>query len=888
MRALATVVLMSLAVAPAVRADSLTVAPPPGLIAHADTVVHLHPPTMALRDSLANTHPPIIAVRLTAPVSVDGVLSEEVWHNAYGVTDFKMRDPNEGAPPSQRTEVRVAYDDDAIYVGARCYDAHPESLLVRLSRRDVSVPADRFALYLDPYHDKRTGYYFLVNAAGTMFDGTLSNDGWEDNSWDGVWDAKTKVDDQGWTLEMRIPYSQIRFQKAEHCVWGINFRRVVQRNSEEDFLVYQPKKESGFVSRWPELHGIENIRPPRAIEVMPYVTTKAEYLVHDPQDPFHDGAAYIPAAGGDLRMGIGNKLTLNGTVNPDFGQVEVDPAVVNLSDVESYFGEKRPFFTEGSSIFSFGNQGSDSYWGFNWPEPTFFYTRRIGRAPQGPIPDDAAYVDAPIGTSILGAAKLTGKLAPSVSFGTLSAVTAREFAQISQAPGAQSSLEIEPLTYYGVARGLKEFRDRRQGFGLMTTFAARDFQDPGLKNQLNSHSLMTGFDGWTFLDKNKVWVISGWTALSNVAGTTADITALQQNSRHYFQRPDADHVEVNPNATSLTGIGSRYWLNKQKGNVIFNSALGFIAPKFDVADMGFQSRSDVINSHIGGGYKWTETTKHRKYQEVLGAVFASYDFQGNPIWGGLWASGYTEFSNNYSWNYSAAYNPQTVNNRRTRGGPLTLNLPGYEGNIYFDTDGKDKLFYFISLYSYVQPQANSYNWDISPGVEWKPASNVTLNIGPDLSRNVDDAQYVDQIADPTATATYGYRYVFARIDQTTLAANIRLNWAFSPTMSLQTFIQPLISAGAYTDYKSLARPRSYEFDSYAYPGNADFNYKSLRGNAVFRWEYLPGSTLFLVWTQERSNTDPVGDFNFKRDWSDLTKADANNVFLAKLSYYFNF
>ncbi len=836
-------------------------------------------------DSLGTVRPPVRAVRLTEPVTIDGVLSEAVWRNGEGVSGFRQRDPHEGAAASQPTEVRIAYDDDALYVGARCFDANPESLLVRLSRRDVSVPADRFSCYLDPYHDKRSGYYFLVNAAGTLFDGTLSNDGWEDGSWDGVWQAKTRVDSLGWTLEMRIPFSQLRFRPAAQQVWGVNFRRVIQRNNEETFLVYQPKNESGFVSRWPELHGIENVRPSRAIELRPYLTSKGEFLSHGPLDPFNDGSRLRANVGADLRMGIGGKLTLNATANPDFGQVEVDPAVVNLSDVESFFQEKRPFFVEGSSIFNFGNQGADGYWGFNWPEPIFFYSRRIGRAPQGSRPP-ADYADAPIGTGILGAAKLTGKLWPSVSFGTLHALASREVATL-ETGGVRSEAAIEPLTYYGVLRGLKEFRQRKHGFGLMTTVAARSFEDAPLRDQLNGQSVMTGFDGWTFLDSSKVWVISGWTALSHVRGTRARMTALQQHSRHYFQRPDADHVEVDPDARSLTGFGSRYWLNKQKGRGIFNAALGFMSPGFDVADVGFQSRADVANGHIGGGYKWTETTKWRKHQEVLGSVFASYDLQGNRIWGGVWASGFTEFSNNYSWNYHVAYNPETVNNRRTRGGPLTINKPGYEFGTYFDTDGKSKRFYFVDFYTYRVPEADSYNWSVNPGVEWKPASNVTLRIGPQFSRNIENAQYVTSFDDSTATATFGRRYVFGRLDQTTVAANIRLNWAFTPTMSLLTFVQPLISAGDYTDFKSLARPKTYAFDPIAFGGNPDFNFKSLRGNAVFRWEYLPGSTLFLVWTQERTAFEPSGDFDFRRDFSRLTSAEADDIFLAKVTWYFS-
>jgi hypothetical protein len=306
-----------------------------------------------------------------------------------------------------------------------------------------------------------------------------------------------------------------------------------------------------------------------------------------------------------------------------------------------------------------------------------------------------------------------------------------------------------------------------------------------------------------------------------------------------------------------------------------------------MADVGFQSRADLINGHIGGGYKWTETTKHRKYQEVLGAVFASYDFQGNPIWGGVWASGYTEFSNNYSWNYNVAYNPGTVNNRRTRGGPLTLNRPGYEAFNYIDTDGKAKLFYYLETYGYAVPRADSYNWSINPGVEWKPASNVTLRVGPGLSRDVDNAFFTGAQDDPTATETFGRRYNFARLHQTTVSANIRLNWAFTPTMSLQTYIQPLVSAVEFTGFKSLVRPRSYEFTA-PDGGKSGFNTKSLRGNAVFRWEYMPGSTAFLVWTQDRSKDDLLySDFKLGRDFGDLLDADANNIFLAKVSYYFN-
>ena len=859
----------------------------------------LQSPTGTQVDSLTIAKrlvPPVRAARLTEPVQIDGVLSEAVWKNGDAITDFKQRDPHEGAPPSQRTEVRLAYDDDALYVGARLFDTAPESLYIRLTRRDVSIPADRFSIYLDPYFDRRSGYYFLVNVAGTLFDGSVYNDGWEDSSWDGVWQAKTKVDDQGWTCEMRIPYSQLRFQKAESYRWGVNFRRVIARHSEEQFLVYQPKKESGFVSRFPELLGIEKVSPGRSLEIMPYFTGKAEFLRHDPGDPFNDGSEFISDGGVDLRMGVGSRMTLNATVNPDFGQVEVDPAVVNLSDVESFFQEKRPFFVEGSSVFNFGQEGANDYWGFNWPGPTFFYSRRIGRNVQGSLPDEIPgvphYSDVPVGTSILGAGKLIGKIAPTWNFGTLHALTAREHSKL-QGFG-QAEAEVEPLTYYGVIRGQKEFKDRRQGLGAMTTVASRMFDDPRLEDELNSQSIMTGLDGWFFLDKDKEWVISGWSAMSHVRGTEARITALQQGSRHYLQRPDApdnDYYGVDPTATSLTGFGSRLWLNKQKGNVFGNAALGFMDPKFEINDVGFMSRADVVNGHVGGGYKWTETTKTRKYQDVIGALFYSGDFQGNTTWGGAWGGGFTEFANNHSFDYKLAYNPATTNARRTRGGPLTKNKPGLEAFVYYDTDGKAKRFYYLEVYTYSQPENGSYDWSVSPGVEFKPASNVLFSIGPRFGRTIQDVQYVDQFDDPAAATTYGRRYVFAELDQRTLSASIRLNWSFTPNVALQTYIQPLISSGHYYEFKSLARPNSYDFTPYDYLAvfpdrDPNFNFKSLRGNAVFRWEYRPGSTFYLVWTQERTDSDDSGEFRLRSNLDRLLRADTDNIFLAKVSYYF--
>jgi hypothetical protein len=821
------------------------------------------------------------AVRLNSPVAVDGVLSEPVWQDGNAFTAMVQRDPVEGAAPSQRTEVRIAYDDEAIYVGARLFDTAPDSIVARLARRDASIASDRFAVYLDPHHDRRSGYYFMVNAAGTLYDGTLSNDVEDDASWDGVWQGSARTDAHGWTVEMRIPYSQLRFPKRASDVWGVNFAREIPRRREKDYAAYRPRKESGFVSRFPDLVGIENISPRRSIELMPYFTTQNEHLAHDPGDPFNDGSRTRGKAGADLRARVASRMTLGATVNPDFGQVEIDPATVNLTDFETFVEEKRPFFVEGASTLAFGRQGAGDYWDYSWDDPLFFYSRRIGRAPQGKVPE-ADYSDVPSATRILGAAKLTGRLSPEWSLGTLYAVTDREEARLSSS-GTSSQAEVEPLTYYGVTRAQREFDGRRFGLGLLSTTTLRSFDDPALRDQLNRSSWMGGLDGWAFLDDDRTWVLSGWSALSHVEGNSTRMVALQRNSTHYFQRPDARQVEVDSSATSLTGYASRYWINKEKGAVQFNAAVGFLNPKFEVNDLGFQTQTDVVNAHIGSGYQWTDANRFWNTQSLKAAVFSTFDYGGNPTERGVGASGATEFLNGHTLEYYATANARALDNRRTRGGPLMLSLPGVSYGLYYLSDTQRRTYVFASVNGETST-SGSWSLDLYPGIEWKPTAAFSLKVSPGWERVHEDAQYVTSFADPTATETFGRRYVFATLDQQTASASIRLNWTFTPRLSLQTYVQPFVSAGTYREYKSLARARSYDFTPATVGNDPSFTERSLAGNAVLRWEYRPGSALFVVWTQSRAASESSGAFSL--DPTRLTGLPPEDVFLVKASYYF--
>jgi hypothetical protein len=856
---------------------------------------------MASADS---TRIEVRVVRRPSPVVVDGSLADDAWRVAPVIGGFKQKDPNEGADASQRTEVRLLYDDEALFVGARMYDTRPDSIVRQLTRRDGQSRSDHFQVFLDPYYDRRSGYFFGVNVAGTLFDGTLYNDGWSDNSWDGVWEGRAQTDDGGWSVEMKIPFSQIRFARGPVQRWGINFTRSMGRGFEDDYLVYQPRKESGFVSRFPTLVGLEGLTPGNALEIVPYATSKAEFLRHSDLDPFNDGSRMGANGGGDLRMALG-KLTLNATVNPDFGQVEVDPAVVNLSDVETFFPEKRPFFVEGSSIFEAGQQGASDYWSFEWEQPTFFYSRRIGRAPQGSLPNND-YSDVPNGTTILGATKLSGKVGAGGNFGMLHALTAREHADLRMVGStSDAELEVEPLTYYGVGRYLKEFAERRTGLGLITTLAARRFDDSRLEDEFNRSALVSAVDGWRFLDARRTWVLSGWAGASHITGTEGRITDIQASPRHYYQRPDAGHVEMDSSATSLSGVGGRIWLNREKGPWFANAGLGALSPGLDVNDLGFLNRADLINAHAGFGYNWTRPSKHVRHHHLIGAAFGGANFDGDVTDLGVWAKKFWWFANNWVTEIRGTVTAETVNPRRSRGGPRMRNAPGFQLGTFFDTDGSRVRYYYVSTNSSVAPDEDSWSWYVEPGIHYKPAPNISLQVGPSLSRSRDGAFLFTTLDDPTATATFGRRFIFADLDQTTFAASVRLNVSFSPSMSLQLFGQPLVSSAKFRDLKELARPNSLDFNRsgpWSYdPATArfdpdgggpaapydpsDFNFRSLRGNTVFRWEYRPGSTFFLVWTQERTHEDPQGDFDLGPSMRRLVRADADNIFLAKVTYY---
>jgi hypothetical protein len=854
------------------------------------------------------------ALRVDEPIIIDGILEERIWQTP-GYTSFVQQDPDNGKEASLRSEVWIAYDDEAIYFGGRFYDDYPDSIMARLVRRDFiwSDPSDGCVLYLDSYNDKRSGYFFYVSAAGALADGLIYNDvkAPNDISWDAVWEGASNIDSEGWSAEMRIPYSQIRFREEDSQLWGINVERFISRKIETDMISYTPRNETGFVSRFTELTGMKGVKPSKHIEIIPYLTGKAEYTRNQPGNPFNSGSRYTPNAGLDLRMGLTNSLTLNATVNPDFGQVEVDPAVVNLTDVESSFQEKRPFFTEGVTVYRFGNGGLSSNASFNWYSPDIVYSRRIGRHPQGGVPS-YDYADIPNGTRILGAAKISGQVLDDWKIGTIHALTSREFAGID-AGGIRSEIEVEPLSYYGVLRTQKDFNSGNQGFGILTTYVNRFFKDESLNRSINSNAVVAAADGYIFLDDERSYVLSGWGGLSNVNGTKERMTALQQSSGHYFQRPDASHINVDTSLTSMTGYAGRLTFSKNRGKFIINSAAGFLSPEFEINDMGYNPYSDLINMHFLASYRWTEPTKFYQQTGISAAVYSSYDFGGNNTNKGFYLGTFFTHPSHNGINLNFNYNPESYNARRTRGGPLTLNPVSRSYNVYVFTDFRKDWVLSGGSSGRFGEDINSLSYYAR--LELKVTPTLTVTAGPQIGRSISEAQWVRVFNDPEALMTYNKRYIFAHLDQKTIAAEFRADWIINPRLSVQLYLQPLIASGKYTEFKMLERTKSYSFVNYGEKGstierqtnasggtiyhldadgdgpsqtrtigNPDFNYISLRGNAVLRWEYIAGSTLYLVWTQSRQNYLSTGDFNFRDSVSDMFTIHPDNIFMLKLSY----
>lgn len=862
--------------------------------------------------------PEVRAYRTAGKIKIDGLLEEALYQEMPSTDLFFQFEPDNLKPCTQQTNVWVGFDSEFLYIGAMMYDSQPDSIFNRLTRRDetsLNGLSDEFDVYIDAFHDHRNGQMFCITAGGALRDGFFDNDALRfDQSWDGVWDAGVMLLENGWSVEISIPFSQIRFDPNNLEMWGINFERDITRRHELAFTRTRPRNGAGFTSLFAHLVGLDGNITPRKFEFLPYTVLRAEFLDHAPGDPFNTGKKYGFNGGLDMKYGVNSNWKVTATLNPDFGQVEVDPNVINLTDQETYYPEKRPFFTEDANTYLYARTGTTANVNMFWATPVIFHSRRIGRTPQGTIPA-ADYFDRAIGTRILGAVKLAGT-AGAWKIATLQTLTNREMAEI-QYEGSQSAIEIEPLTYYGVARAVRQNAKGTGGIGIMGTYANRFFKDLRLEDQLNSSSLVGGIDGFQFLDNNKKYVISGYASLSNVMGTEARMIALQRNSMHYFQQPDLGFTRVDSSMTTMTGFSGRLFFSKEKGNVILNASLGCVGPRYEINDLGIlPGFTNLIGAHVSLGYRWLVPTRYYRSVSISASPNMKWDFDGNVTSRGVVAIGSLTLPNYWGLSVTTGLLGTSFNNRLTRGGPLTTNPESLTINASAYTDSRKMCM--LTINGSVSRGLSQKGGLLGLNVSMKLSSRFRLNVSPSYQVARGFAQWVGSYADPTANQTFGRRYVFGSLNQKTLNTTIRLDWILTPKLSVQLFAQPLFASGDYEDLKYLNAARTYEFTNYGTSGSdirettdaggstlffldsdgagdapeykvkdPDFRISTLRGSAVIRWEYAAGSTLYVVWTQQAADQLNNGNFDFFESVSRLVDTKPNNIFMVKFSYWFD-
>jgi hypothetical protein len=878
------------------------------------------------RDSTLNAGPPVAdASTLVGSIAVDGRLDEAAWRLATPITAFRQYSPEEGRPASVPTEVRLLFDGEALYIGARM--TQPGGVAAPLARRDQlldasgdngsfnSLTTDKLVVDLDPYHNHIDDARFEVNPAGVKGDEFNG-----DTSWDPIWEAATHVDSLGWTAEMRIPYSQLRFSRDTTQVWGMQIWRYVDQLNERDMWSFWRQNASGGPAFFGDVEGLSIAHRPRQLELLPYVVAGSTFRRAATGDPYHDNRQEHLGVGGDVKYLLTSNLTLDATLNPDFGQVEVDPASLNLTAYETYYAEKRPFFVAGASAFGFG--GMRCMFCSNSSSLSAFYSRRIGRPPQlnGFVDDQSVYADTPENTSILGAAKITGRTQGGYTIGVLDALTSRETAHFLPTAGAaEASQVVEPLTNYFVGRVKKDFNQGSTWLGGILTSAMREMPDSVVSDRLHHHAEAAGLD-WRQYWHNRDYSWMGSVLFSNVSGSPAVIARTQESSAHYFQRPDRSvtgdglfDARYDPSATSLRGYGLYTRIGKDGGTLLWEAMANIRSPGFEVNDLAYLDRADYkwFNGNIGGNW----TTPTRWYRSIFTSIGGAtqYNYDGDRTYSQLQAFYGMELPNYWNLRLMGISNLPSDDDRLTRGGPVVRRAGYNVGHFQVSTDARRLAVFDFSVEVAHGIDAPTHVVTFQPGVALKPAANVFIQLSPTYTRDEDDAQYVAAISDPTATAFYGTRYVFGFVRTKTVSLDTRINWTFTPNLTLQLYAQPFIASGDYTSFREFARPRSieklefgrdvgtvtYDAEANSYRidpdgsgaaaaftlENPDFTHHSLRGTAVLRWEYQPGSTLYFVWTQQRSGRDPAGTFDFAGARSAIFGNRPTNVFQVKATYW---
>ena len=846
------------------------------------------------------------AIGMEKPPAIDGLLDDAVWNIVDWTGDYIEFQPDENTPPSYQTKFKIVYDSKNLYIGVRCYDAEPDEIVRRLSRRD-GFDGDWVEFNIDSYHDKRSAFSFTVTAAGVKGDEFISNNGnnW-DGSWNPIWYTKTNIDGEGWTAEIRIPLSQRKFAGSDNQVWGLQSTGRFFRAEERSLWQRKPIDQPGWVSEFGELHGLKNIEPQKQLEIQPYTVTSGETYEAEAGNPFRDGNESDITFGLDAKIGITNDLTLDFTVNPDFGQVEADPSAIALDGFQIFFREQRPFFVENKNIFDFRVSQSEA--GNTFGQDNVFYSRRIGRSPQGfPNTADGEFVDQPDNTPIIGAAKFSGKTQDGWAIGVLESVTAKRYATIVDPEGGRRREMVEPLTNYFVGRLQKDFNDRNSYIGGVFTATNRDNLTENL--DFLHRSAFTGGLDFKHQWNNRDWYFGGNIIMSHVKGSESAIQNTQESITHLFQRVDADHVDVDADRTELTGTGGNLQIGKiGNGHWRFESGATWRSPELELNDIGFQRQADDIRHYTWVGYQTLKPDSTFRRVGINYNHWSAWDFGGNHNYLQFNTNSWQNWANNWFTNLGVNIAPIQYSNFALRGGPRLRQSPWMSFWNGINTDNRKKVRFNI-FHNGRRALDNSFNsYFIRAGVTYQPVNAIRVSAFPSFNINNDKLQYVSNLE-----ANGNPVYLNGEIEQRTLSMSFRLNYTINPNLTIQYWGQPFISRGRYSNFKSITDPLARRFEDrfmqygdvrislvdgtynvdddldgdtdFSF-GNPDFSFVQFRSNLVIRWEYIPGSEIFLVWSQDVSQSGDPSEGLFTSLGDNIFGQKPQNIFLLKATYRF--
>ncbi len=806
----------------------------------------------------------VVATRAIDPPTLDGRDADEVWLVAPVITEFRQHNPVEDGDPIYRTEARIGYDAKHFYVFVRAYDPSPDSILAFLSRRDGSTKSDYLHVMLDGYHDRRTGVRLATNPLGVKRDVAYSNDLTGDPSWDGVWDVATTVDSLGWTAEFRIPFSQLRYPQAPTHTFGFAIWRDIARHSEQVSWPLYRRSQQGFVSQWGDVTDVNGIAAPRRIEVLPYaVATNTQGGAPSGAAP-GDGSSSqrrSMAFGADVKVGVTSNLTLDGSINPDFGQVEADPAQLNLTAFELVQPERRPFFLEGAGTFGFD--------GLNPQSQGTFYSRRIGRTPQ---------LGSGTNSTILGAAKVTGRTANGLNVGFLNAFTQREVV---------AGRTIEPATNYLVTRLAQDVRGGNSGVGAILT-ATNRFLDSASATALRENAYVVGVDGRHRFGGNK-YEVSASALMSHVTGSVDAMIATQRSSTHYFHRAGSSLL-VDSTATRLSGARITATISRNGGGALrFGSGFATTTPGYEMNDLGFLARADITHQNIWMRVQLNTPTALYRALNVSLIEGSNWNSERQPTstWGILDIDGQLPNQWTFWTGWSVNNFGRVYDDRASRGGPPVRRNLRQTGTAGFETDARKPFGFTLQGTLVVPDVTGSYDRVLNPSLRLRVASRVQANVGLALSSSLNDQQwYVNE------TDLSGTHYAFARNRQKTASMTARVDYTMTRDLSLQAYAQPFLSALDYSNPRELVNPEAKlngdRFTSYGGTSPQDLTFLQFRSTTVLRWEYRPGSVLFLAWQQGRNRSgEDASTFDFGRGLGDLFGTRSDNSFLIKGSYWFS-